>query len=96
MTTVEDRTDGQWSVSGARGGDGEFLVVGGEGQAFGLVAAVTLEGDARLIAAARDFAAAAEQMIAHEQSGGDGWWNGFEMLKAAYTRATGAKPKEPK
>ncbi|MBZ9894208.1 hypothetical protein LB545_07605 [Mesorhizobium sp. BR1-1-6] len=32
-----------------------------------------------------DFVAAAEKMIANEDCGGDGWWKGFEMLKAAYT-----------
>lgn len=39
--------------------------------------------------AASDYHAAAEQMLAHEQGGGDGWWKGFEMLKAAHTKATG-------
>lgn len=35
-----------------------------------------------------EYAAAVEQMLAHEQSGGDGWWKGFEMLKAAHAKAT--------
>lgn len=34
------------------------------------------------------FIAAAEQMITHEDGGGDGWWKGFEMLKAAYAAKT--------
>lgn len=45
-----------------------------------------------LIAAAPDYAAAVEQMLAHEQSGGDGWWKGFEMLKAAHAKAMGSSP----
>ena len=31
--------------------------------------------------------AAVEQMLAYEQAGGDGWWRGWEMLKAAYYAA---------
>ena len=46
------------------------------------------EANARLIAASPDYAAAVEQMLAHEQAGGDGWWKGFEMLKAAHAKAT--------
>lgn len=45
--------------------------------------------DARLIAAAPDYAAAVEQMLAHEESGGDGWWRGWEMLRAAHGKAGG-------
>jgi len=45
-------TPGVWELSEARGSDGEHLVVGGAGQSFGLIAAVTLMGDARLIAEA--------------------------------------------
>lgn len=36
-----------------------------------------------LLSELRKFIAAADEMIAHEQSGGDGWWRGFEALKAA-------------
>lgn len=35
-----------------------------------------------------DLRAGVEQMLAHEQAGGDGWWTGWEMLKAAYYAAT--------
>ena len=31
-----------------------------------------------------EWRAAVEQMLAWEKEGGDGWWKGFEMLKAAY------------
>ena len=48
----------------------------------------TQQANALLIAAVPDYAAAAEQMITHEQAGGDGWWKGFEMLKAAHAKAT--------
>ena len=47
------------------------------------------EPNARLIAASPDFAAGVEQMLAHEQAGGDGWWKGWDMLKAAYAKAKG-------
>lgn len=48
-------TEGEWSVSEVRamGDAGDtFMVLGGEGQDFGLIADVTMEGDAHLIAAA--------------------------------------------
>lgn len=47
------------------------------------------EANARLISASPDFAAGVEQMLAYEQAGGDGWWKGWEMLKAAYRKAIG-------
>jgi hypothetical protein len=28
-----------------------------------------------------------KMMITHEHAGGDGWWKGWEMLKAAYRKA---------
>lgn len=43
---------------------------------------------AALIEAAPDYHEAVEQMLAHEKGGGDGWWKGFEMLKAAHAKAT--------
>lgn len=46
------------------------------------------KANARLIAAAPDLLAAGEKMLAHEQAGGDGWWKGFKMLKAAIAKAT--------
>lgn len=52
MTERSKPTPGVWELSEARGSDGEHLVVGGAGQSFGLIAAVTLMGDARLIAEA--------------------------------------------
>jgi hypothetical protein len=45
--------------------------------------------NARLIAAAPEYAAGVEQMLAHEQAGGEGWWAGWEMLKAAHAKAEG-------
>lgn len=33
--------------------------------------------------------AGVEQMLANEQAGGDGWWKGWEMLKAAYSEEFG-------
>jgi hypothetical protein len=49
---MSGHTEGKWNVSPARGADGEFLIVGGEGKQFGLIAAVSEVGDAHLIAAA--------------------------------------------
>lgn len=37
----------------------------------------------------RELLAAVEQMLAHEDDGGDGWWKGWGMLKAAHSRAKG-------
>jgi hypothetical protein len=45
--------------------------------------------DARLIEAAPDYAAGVEKMLHNEQCGGDGWWGGWEMLKAAHLKAIG-------
>ena len=50
---------------------------------------VERDANARLIAAAPDYDEAADLMIAAEQSGGDLWWKGFEMLKAAHAKARG-------
>lgn len=33
------------------------------------------------------YAAAVEQMLAYEDAGGDGWWKGWDMLKAAHQAA---------
>lgn len=41
----------------------------------------------KLIAASPEFAAGIEMMITHEEGGGDGWWRGWQMLKAAYRKA---------
>ena len=30
------------------------------------------------------YRAGVEQMLAHEDAGGDGWWKGWSMLKAVY------------
>jgi len=48
--------------------------------------------DAFLIAAAPDFAAGVAQMLANEDCGGDGWWKGWDMLKAAYAKGVKDQP----
>lgn len=48
--------------------------------------------NARAITAVPDFMEAAALMTASEQSGGDLWWKGFEMLKAAFLKAGGQFP----
>lgn len=35
----------------------------------------------------RELLAAVDQMRAHEDAGGEGWWKGWEMLKAAHAKA---------
>lgn len=50
-------TPGPWEISAVRTVDGNPMVVGGEGQAFGLVAECVVDEDARLIAAAPDLLA---------------------------------------
>ena len=47
-------TPGPWSVSEARTVEGEYMVVGGEGQGFGLIASCTLQADAELIVRLRN------------------------------------------
>ena len=88
-------TPGPWTVSpSARAStltrifsvNEERLVASASGP--GLSESGEAEANARLIAASPDYAAAVEQMLAHEQAGGDGWWKGFEMLKAAHAKAT--------
>ena len=39
------------------------------------------------LATSPNYRGAVEQMLAHEQSGGDGWWKGWGLLKAAHQRA---------
>jgi hypothetical protein len=45
--------------------------------------------DAQLIEAAPDYAEGVRQMLVNEQHGGDGWWAGWETLKAAHLKGTG-------
>lgn len=47
-------TPGPWSVSEARTVEGEYMVVGGVGQGFGLIATCTLKADAELICRLRE------------------------------------------
>lgn len=57
---MSEQAHTRWEVSDFRSSDDEALVVGGEGQSFGLIAAVTNDDDAHLIAAAPDLLAFAE------------------------------------
>lgn len=56
-------TPGDWSVSDARTVDGHAMVVGGAGQSFGLVAEVTLDEDACVVAAAPALLQAARDLL---------------------------------
>lgn len=58
---MSDHTQAPWTISPVRTVDGEYMVVGGPGKEFGLIAAVTEEADARLIAAAPDLLDALKQ-----------------------------------
>lgn len=40
------------------------------------------------------YQSAIEQMLAHEVSGGAGWWKGWEMLVRAHEKATGKNVRE--
>lgn len=42
-------TPGPWTISEVRTVDGNVMIVGGEGQGFGLIAEVLLDDDAALI-----------------------------------------------
>lgn len=55
-------------------------------------AKVIQDANAQAICAVPDFMEAARLMTAAEQSGGDMWWKGFAMLKAAYKKAGGEFP----
>jgi hypothetical protein len=68
MTEITD-TAGEWTISEARTDVGDFMVVGGEGFGFGVIAAVTTEEDAHLIAAAPAMYEALRQMLDAIESG---------------------------
>lgn len=76
--------------------DGVSIRVKKDGRAVAVVC--TMRGayqdsdNARTLAAAADFYEAAELMISTEQSGGDLWWKGFDMLKAAFKKSGGVFP----
>lgn len=60
---MSGHTPGPWTISPVRTVDGEYMVVGGPGKEFGLIAAVTEEADARLIAAAPEMLAALSGVV---------------------------------
>jgi hypothetical protein len=47
-------TPGPWKISDVRSVEGEYLIVGGAGQDFGLIASVPEKADAELIVALQD------------------------------------------
>lgn len=55
-------------------------------------AVVIQKANAAVIASAPDFYEAAMVMACAEDGGGDAWWRGFEMLKAALKKAGGEFP----
>ncbi len=84
----EDLLGSFYTPGGIEGADGNPVCIFGDYSG----SATMFENPANphLIAGAPDYAAGVERMLAHESSGGDGWWSGWEMLKAAHAKATGA------
>ena len=89
-------TEGPWewnvedgSIESSRGGGIAFVHPHGNINTIARTGEQYSHADARLISASPDFFAACETMLVNEQCGGDGWWKGFEMLKAAYVKAGG-------
>ena len=90
-------TPGPWAVSTCHQGEScwcRIIMVAGHEDEDSLEHCIVHSGaigkeNANLIAAAPDYDAGVEQMLAYEQAGGDGWWKGWEMLKAAHAKARG-------
>src|SRR5690606_38413423 len=51
--------------------------------------------NARLIAAAPDYFDGVEEMLMHEDCGGDGWWCGWQKVVAAHAKAKGGALSTP-
>lgn len=87
-------TDGPWNEDSTDTG-GARAVIGDGQQLVALVYGKDIEqqsANARIVSAGRDFYEAAMTMAHAEDSGGDAWWRGFEMLKAALKKAGGEFP----
>lgn len=54
-----------------------------------------LESAAKSLIQAEEARSAFEQMVENEEGGGDGWWKGWEMLKAAHAKTSGWGGNEP-
>ena len=95
---IADHSPGPWELS--RTGDGKAYIITGAADDYWVNLDCEVDSDdkdgdvaeanAFLVAAAPDYFAGVEQMLLHEQCGGDGWWKGWEMLKAAHAKATGS------
>lgn len=89
----EEKRRDRWEISEGKTSDGEFMVLGGDGDAWGLVACVVTAEDACLVAAAPDLLAALLGCIPQLELG-----NGeAEHIKAAWAairRATGEETSE--
>jgi hypothetical protein len=92
---MAEHTPGPWSTRVVRGRAIEIgPTLGPPNDCFMPVCHIRSAGDedkanARLIATAPNYWAGVEQMLANEDRGGDGWWKGWEMLKAAHAKTTG-------
>jgi hypothetical protein len=97
--STEAEPSAAWAVSEVRTVDGTFMVLGGEGLSFGLVADVTTEADAHLIAAAREIHAALKLCVAWivelAESGDAGFWDAEKMPEVMAARAALAKARQP-
>lgn len=64
-----------WEISEVRTVDGEFMVCGGEGHSFGLIATVTREEDARVMAAAPELYEKADAVMPILAMIEEGFWD---------------------
>lgn len=64
-SNMTERTPGPWEVSEARSVEGEYLVVGGEGHGFGLIASCPEKADAEFIARLSE--QSAEWKVRHDE-----------------------------
>jgi hypothetical protein len=88
------QSEGPWKED-KHNGTGARAVIGDKQQLIALVYGETAEAqaeNAKCVSAAQDFFDAAMTMAHAEDSGGDGWWRGFAMLKAALKKAGGQFP----
>ena len=93
-------TPGPWTI--VEYGDGDSLAIHDGDSANRICFMAThggsqkswtaIQANAQAITATPDFMEAAAMMTAAEQSGGDMWWRGFNMLKDAYKKAGGQFP----
>jgi len=89
---AEAFTPGPWEINPVKTVDGEFMVCNGaKGHAYGLVAVVVTEADARLVASAPDLLKAAQRALNVLKATGESVrpGNALGALDVAIRKATG-------